>query len=50
MLLQQRAGLAVVAFGVVLAFAHAHHLHQGELLFKQMQKTRLALLVGAVAQ
>ena len=24
---QQRAGLALVAFGVVLAFANAHHLH-----------------------
>ena len=50
MLLQQGAGLAVVLFGIVLAFTHPHHLHQRKLLLEQVQKTGLALFVGAVTQ
>ena len=49
-LLQQGAGLAVVLFGIVLAFTHPHHLHQRKLLLEQVQKTGLALFVGAVTQ
>ena len=49
-LLQQHARLGVVFVGIVLAFAQADHLHGWKHLLHDVQKTRLALLVGAVAQ